>query len=96
MSTTRILITGAGGKTGMAAALALLEEQHTVRALVRRDDQRAQRLRDAGAEVVVVNMGDFGDMRDALRDVQRAYFCAPMAPNALHFGISCSCIYNYS
>ncbi len=38
----RILITSAAGKTGMAAALALLEQRLPVRALVRRDDHRAE------------------------------------------------------
>ena len=54
MNTSRILITSAAGKTGMAAALELLQRRFPVRALVRREDHRAQRLRDAGAEVVVV------------------------------------------
>ena len=41
MKDTRILITSAAGKTGMAAALAPLDERPTARALVRRDDHRA-------------------------------------------------------
>ena len=87
MKNTRILITSAAGKTGMPAALALLEQRLTVRALVRQDDHRAQRLRDAGAEVVVGNLGDFGDMQRAMQGVQRAYFCAPVAASALHYGM---------
>ncbi len=43
----RILITSAAGKTGMAAALALLEQRLPVRALVRRDDMaRLERERE--------------------------------------------------
>ena len=87
MNTSRILITSAAGKTGMATALDLLERRFPVRALVRQDDHRAQRLRDAGAEILVGDMGDFGDMQRAMQGVQRAYFCAPMAANGLHYGM---------
>ena len=87
MNNPRILITSAAGKTGMASAFELLHRGFPVRALVRRDDHRAQRLRDAGAEVLVGDLGDFGDMRRALQDIQRAYFCAPPAANGLHYGM---------
>ncbi len=87
MNLSRILITSAAGKTGMATALDLLERGFPVRALVRRDDYRAQRLRYAGAEVLVGNLGDHGDMRRALQDIQRAYFCAPVTANGLHYGM---------
>ena len=63
MNDSRILITSAAGKTGMATAFELLERGFPVHALVRRDDHRAQRLRDAGAEILVGDMGDSGDMR---------------------------------
>ena len=84
MTNPRILVTGAGGKTGSATVSALLEHSdvHT-RAMVRTDDHRAGALREAGAEVVVGNMDDIRDMRQAMRDVQRAYFVAPIAPNSL-------------
>ena len=51
-----ILITGAGGQVGGVSRLMvdmLLEQGHPVRAFVRRDDQRAQSLREAGADVFV-------------------------------------------
>lgn len=79
-----ILVTAAAGKTGGATASALL--QHTdmrVRAMVRIDDQRAQALRDAGAEVFVGNMNDIRDMRKAMHGVQRAYFVAPISGHSL-------------
>ncbi|MGA7803160.1 NmrA family NAD(P)-binding protein, partial [Bradyrhizobium sp.] len=49
MSKPKILVTGATGKTGVPTVLGLLEKGYPVRALVRRLDARAQRLRDAGA-----------------------------------------------
>ena len=48
MKNPRILITSASGKSGMAAEL--LDRGFPVRAFVRRDDHRAERLRNAGAE----------------------------------------------
>ena len=84
MRKPRILVTAASGRTASAAALDLLERGFPVRALVRRHDQRAQALRLAGAEVVVGNVFDYRDLERALVDVQRAYHCAPYAPNLLH------------
>jgi len=52
--------------------------------MVRRDDQRAQQLREQGAEVVVGNLFDVRDLRRAMNGVQRAYFVAPHGPNGLH------------
>jgi uncharacterized protein YbjT (DUF2867 family) len=49
-----------------------------VRAMVRTDDARAQRLRDAGAEVVFGDLLSFRDVRAALDGVQRAYFNFPV------------------
>jgi nucleoside-diphosphate-sugar epimerase len=46
-----ILITGVGGQIGGVSRLMvdmLLEQGHPVRAFVRRDDERAQSLREAG------------------------------------------------
>lgn len=68
----------------MPAALQLLEVGYPVRAILRRDDHRAVRLRKAGAEIVVGNLHDLRDLRRALKDVQRAYHCQPFAPNLLH------------
>jgi uncharacterized protein YbjT (DUF2867 family) len=52
--------------------------------MVRRNDAGAERLRKAGAEVVVGDMFDYRDLERALVDVQRAYYCPPYAPNLLH------------
>ena len=81
-----ILVTSAAGKTGLPTTYQLLEKGYPVRALVRRDDHRASLLRAAGADVVVGDQFSLADMRWAMRGVQRAYHCAPTAPNGLHFG----------
>jgi uncharacterized protein YbjT (DUF2867 family) len=86
MTKPKILVTSAAGNTGMPTTLQLLDKRYPVRAMVRRDDYRAKRLRDAGAEVVLGNQYSIADMRRAMDGVQRAYHCAPTAPNGLHFG----------
>ena len=82
----RILVTSAGGRTGMPTALQLLEKGYPVRAFLRCNDHRAQRLKKAGAEIFLGDQYAVADMRRAMDGVQRAYHCAPTAPNALHFG----------
>ena len=80
----RILVTSAAGHTGSAAVTQLLEKGFPVRAFVRRQDARSERLKEAGAEIFVGNLFDIRDLRKALVDVQRAYHCLPFGPNLLH------------
>jgi len=82
----KILITSAAGNTGIPTTLQLLEKGYPVRAFVRRNDHRAKRLKDTGAEIFVGDLYSIADMRRAMEGVQRAYHCAPTAPNGLHFG----------
>ena len=84
MTKPRILVTSAAGRNGSAAVAALLRQGFPVRAFVRRDDGRAETLRKAGAEIFVGDLFDLSDLRRALVDVQRAYYCPPVAPNLLH------------
>ncbi len=81
----KILVTSSGGKTGLPVALQLLEKGVPVRAFVHRNDHRAETLTRAGADVFVGNQYDVSDLREAMQGVQRAYQCAPTAPNGLHF-----------
>jgi uncharacterized protein YbjT (DUF2867 family) len=74
-----ILITTANGATGRPMVDYLLQGGFNVRAMVRRDDERAQELREAGAEVVLGDLLNFRDVRAALDGVQRAYFNYPVA-----------------
>lgn len=83
MNLPTILVTGATGKTGAATASQLLEQGFPVRALVHREDARSQRLRRAGADVVVGSLEDFVDVSRAMVGVQRAYFCPPLASGML-------------
>jgi NAD(P)H dehydrogenase (quinone) len=80
----KILVTSAAGKTGFAAAMQLLEKQYPVRAFVHRQSKRAGTLKKAGAEIFIGDMSDIRDVRKALASIQRAYLCAPFAPNLLH------------
>ena len=83
MQKPKILVTGASGKTGSAAAAQLLKEGYPVRAMVHRIDARSERLKAAGAEVVCGSMEDMVDMRANMKGVQRAYFCPPLTPGTL-------------
>ncbi len=84
----KILITGATGKTGSAAAKQLLEKGYPVRATVHRDDARSQRLRQLGAEVVVVDMYDPEQWMQAMRGIQRAYFLPIMRPYMIQSAVA--------
>jgi NAD(P)H dehydrogenase (quinone) len=74
-----ILVTAAAGDTGRPTAKLLLEKGFRVKALVRKDDGRAARLREAGSEVVFGDMLSLRDIRLAMAGVDRAYFCYPLA-----------------
>ncbi|MEU6782024.1 NAD(P)H-binding protein [Nonomuraea angiospora] len=78
-----ILITGAGGQVGGVSRVMvdmLLEQGHPVRAFVRRDDERAQSLREAGAEVFVGDLLKLADVAAALKGVRRIYFSMTPQP----------------
>src|SRR6201997_4006606 len=72
-----ILVTGAAGAVGgIGRNLAefLLARGHKVRALVRREDERAEALRRLGAEVVKGDLTDLASMHRALEGCGRIYF----------------------
>nr|MDJ0707668.1 NmrA family NAD(P)-binding protein [Leptolyngbyaceae cyanobacterium MO_188.B28] len=77
MAQSTILVTGSTGKTGTPVVRQLLEKGYPVQALVRRWDDRAQRLSDLGAEVVEGDFLDLSSIRAAMDGVQRVYFCYP-------------------
>ena len=58
----------------------LLEQGHPARAFVRRDDERAQSLREAGAEVFVGDLLNIADVTAALKGVRRIYFSMSPSP----------------
>src|SRR5712672_2379306 len=72
-----ILVTGAAGRVGGVggAVVKMLRQRNLpVRALVRRDDERAEALRAIGAEVVVGDLTRAADVARALADCRRIYF----------------------
>jgi len=84
-SRPNILVTSASGNTGFQTTLQLLGKGYPVRAFVRKLDKRSGVLEQAGADIFVGNQYSLTDMRTAMRGIQRAYQCAPTAPNGLHF-----------
>ena len=82
-----ILITGAAGatqgSTGRRVASLLVEQGIPVRALVHKLDARSDELRKQGAEVVEGDLLNPASVRDAMRNVKRAYFTYPVADGLL-------------
>ena len=83
MSQATLLVAGATGFTGRKTVELLLEKNVPVRALVRTDDQRAQSLRELGAEVVVGDLQDLNALRAALEGIETAYFVYSIAPGLI-------------
>jgi uncharacterized protein YbjT (DUF2867 family) len=72
-----ILVTGAAGAVGgIGRNLTefLIARGHKVRALVRREDERAEALRRLGAEVVGGDLTDIASMHRAIKGCRRVYF----------------------
>jgi NAD(P)H dehydrogenase (quinone) len=73
----RILVTGAAGQVGAVGRTVvelLRQRARPVRAVVRREDERAEALRALGAEVVVGDLTRAGEVARALAGCQRLYF----------------------
>jgi uncharacterized protein YbjT (DUF2867 family) len=80
------LVTGAGGGIGSVSRTVvelLLAEGQSVRAMVRRDDDRASALRDFGAEVVVGDLTDPHDVATAMSGIDRMFFNMSVSPDYL-------------
>ena len=94
MTRPRVIVTGATGKTGSVVVTELLKAGYLVRALVHREDGRSARFRGLGAEIAVADMSDAERVADALKDVQRAYYCPPFNPymiqGAVAFAVAAS------
>ena len=76
-SKSPILVTGAAGAVGSIGrnlTQMLLVRGHEVRALVRREDERAKALRQLGAEVVLGDLTDLTSMHRAIEGCRRIYF----------------------
>jgi uncharacterized protein YbjT (DUF2867 family) len=72
-----ILVTGAAGEIGSIGrhlTQMLIEKGNKVRAMVRREDARAEALRELGAEVVVGDLTDLDSVHRAIEGCKRVYF----------------------
>jgi uncharacterized protein YbjT (DUF2867 family) len=81
-----ILVTGAAGAVGAIGrnlTALLLAKGHKVRALVRREDERAEALRQLGAEVVQGDLTDLTSMHRAIEGCARIYFGMSVSANYL-------------
>ncbi len=77
-----ILLTGATGKTGGAAAKALAQQNAPLRALVR-DEQKAAPLAAAGIDLVVGDLTDANSVANALEGVTKALLIVPNSDQQL-------------
>ena len=78
-----ILVTGAAGAIGAIGrnlTAMLVAKGHKVRALVRREDERADALRRLGAEVVQGDLTDLASMHRAIKGCARIYFGMSVSP----------------
>src|SRR5882672_9401273 len=82
-----VLVTGAAGgrqgKTGRRVSETLLARGVPVRAFLRRIDERAERLRALGAEIVEGDLLDIQSVRRAARGASRVYFAYPVQEGLL-------------
>ncbi|MFF4692830.1 NmrA family NAD(P)-binding protein [Streptomyces sp. NPDC001307] len=76
------LITGAGG-VGREVVEKLRSQDVPVRVMVRRDDERAAKLRALGAEVVLGDLTRPETVAAAMDGVQSMYFAMPVSPDHL-------------
>ena len=86
MNAALYLITGAGGGTGGVSRQVvegLLDRGDSVRALVHRDDDRADALRKLGAQVVVGDLTEPQDVVDAMAGTNRMFFSMSVSPDYL-------------
>src|SRR5512145_733198 len=81
-----ILVTGAAGRVGgigRTVTELLLKQGKAVRAMVRNEDERAQALRDMGAEVVVGDLLDLDAMHRVIAGCETMYFGMSVADTYL-------------
>jgi len=90
-----ILVTGAAGRVGAIGRTvteSLLKQGKAVRAMVRNEDERAQALRDMGAEVVVGDLLDLDSMHRAIAGVERMYFGMSVSANYLEATVNVAAV----
>src|SRR5215813_10009787 len=90
-----ILITGAAGQVGAVGRTVtglLLDRGLQVRAMVRREDDRAAALRAAGAEVVVGDLLDPADVYRVVSGCRRVYFSMSVSAPYLEAAVTMAAV----
>ena len=90
-----ILVTGAAGQLGAVGRTVtslLLDRGLPVRAMVRREDDRAAALRAAGAEVVVGDLLEPADVYRVVSGSQRVYFGMSVSPGYLQASVTMAAV----
>jgi uncharacterized protein YbjT (DUF2867 family) len=88
-------VTGAAGDVGAIGRTVtqlLLEAGLPVRAMVRREDERAEALRAMGAEVVVGDLLDLNAMHRAIEGCSRLYFGMSVSPAYLEATVNTAAV----
>jgi uncharacterized protein YbjT (DUF2867 family) len=95
MGASPILVTGAAGEVGgigRTVTQLLLDAGLPVRALVRREDERAAALRALGAEVVAADLTDLPAMHRAIQGCSRIYFGMSVSPQYLEATVNVAAV----
>jgi uncharacterized protein YbjT (DUF2867 family) len=90
-----ILVTGAAGQlgaVGRTVAGLLLDRGLPVRAMVRREDDRAAALRAAGAEVVIGDLLEPGDVYRVVNGCRRVYFGMSVSAGYLEASVTMAAV----
>jgi len=90
-----ILVTGAAGNVGgigPTLTKLLLDEGHRVRAMVRRQDERAEALAALGAEVTVGDLLDLKSMHAAIEGCERVYFGMSVSASYLEATVNAAAV----
>jgi uncharacterized protein YbjT (DUF2867 family) len=93
-----ILVTGAAGRVGAVGRTVtelLLKQGKPVRAMVRTEDERAQALRDMGAEVVVGNLLDLDSMHRVIAGCDTMYFSMSISDAYLAATVNTAAVAKY-
>src|SRR6267154_3430094 len=96
--TTPILVTGAAGRVGAVGRTItklLLRQGKAVRAMVRNEDDRAQALRDMGAEVVVGNLLDLDSMHRVIAGCETMFFGMSVSDTYLAATVNTAAVAKY-
>jgi uncharacterized protein YbjT (DUF2867 family) len=87
-----ILVAGAAGTVGHAVCELLIERGCKVRALVRKEDARSEKLAERGVEVVVGDLLDLHAMHRVIENCDRLYFGMTVSASYLEATINTAAV----